>query len=317
MRRMLESTVATLMGGLILWWVTSTATSRPAPFSQPVSLSQPSSYSQAILPLTDMPGDSVAPTIQAAAIPSSPPPSTPAPRRDATPSTGAGLPVPAAVAGPAIAALLPAKNIPSYAAPAGSLLLYENFSQYREGDATDWGPNTSVKTGLDRRNWLVSGVDGSHPVGRNIRLPGKFQLECRYAAGVSEVTRGILGWWKEPLSTKISFVNDQGAKYVIEWAIGCGNDVTRLNPLGSPSLCAKKYYHTIKLPDGTAGELGAVQPTGVLRIDRDNKVVKVFIDGQTAAVGALGQVGQLVGFRIDVVKAKNGTLFFTDFKIAR
>ena len=78
-------------------------------------------------------------------------------------------------------------------------------------------------------------------------------------------------------------------------------------------LLVKKYYHAIKLPDGTAGELGAVQPTGVLRIVLDNKVVKVFIDGQAAVVGTMSPMGQLVGFEIDVVKAKNGTLFFTDF----
>ena len=55
----------------------------------------------------------------------------------------------------------------------------------------------------------------------------------------------------------------------------------------------------------------------MLRIDRDNNVVKVFIDGQAAVVGTMSPMGQLVGFEIDVVKAKNGTLFFTDFKIAR
>jgi hypothetical protein len=126
-----------------------------------------------------------------------------------------------------------------------------------------------------------------------------------------------MGWWKEPVSTKISFVNDQGVTYVIEWVIGCGNDVIRLNPLGSSSLCAKKYYHTFKLPDGTANEVGIVPPTGVLRIDRENTIVKVFIDGQAAAVGTISQMSQLVGFEINVVKAKNGALFFTDFRIAR
>jgi hypothetical protein len=96
-----------------------------------------------------------------------------------------------------------------------------------------------------------------------------------------------------------------------------GNDPTRLNPLGSSSLYAKKYYHTITLPDGTATEVGSLQPTGMLRCEWDTKGVKVFIDGQAAAQGTVSPVGQLVGFEIDVVKAKNGTLFFTDFKIAR
>ena len=103
----------------------------------------------------------------------------------------------------------------------------------------------------------------------------------------------------------------------MEWVIKCGPDVTRLNPLGSSSLCARSYYHTIKLPDGIANQVESAQPTGMLRIDRDKQVVKVFVDGQATVVGALGQMGQLVGFEINVVNAKNGTLFFTDFKIAR
>jgi hypothetical protein len=171
--------------------------------------------------------------------------------------------------------------------------------------------------GLDRRKWLVSYVDGTHPAGRNIRLPDKFYFECRYAANIPDITRGLLGWWREPVSTKISLLDDHGAKYTIEWAVGCGNDVTRLNPLGSSSLCAKKYYHAIKLPDATADEIGGNQPTGVLRIDRDNILVRVSVDGQTAATGTMSPMGQLVGFEIDVVKAKSGTLCFTDFKIAR
>jgi len=132
-----------------------------------------------------------------------------------------------------------------------------------------------------------------------------------------EVTQGILGWWRDPVATKISFLNNQGVKYAIEWAISCGNDTARLNPLGSSSLYAKKYYHTIKLPDGTTKEIGVTQPTGVLRIDRDKNVVKVFVDGQAAGVGTMGQVGQLVGFEVGVFKAKDRALFFTDFKIAR
>ena len=71
------------------------------------------------------------------------------------------------------------------------------------------------------------------------------------------------------------------------------------------------------LPDGTANEVGVIQATGVLRIDRDNNAVKVYIDDQAAVVGSTSQLGQLVGFEIDVVNVKNGTLFFTDFKIAR
>ena len=80
---------------------------------------------------------------------------------------------------------------------------------------------------------------------------------------------------------------------------------------------AKKYYHVIKLPGGAANEVGVLQPTGMLRIDRDNDVIQVVVDGQAAVAGTMSPMGQLVGFEIEVVKAKNGTLFFTDFKIGR
>ena len=122
---------------------------------------------------------------------------------------------------------------------------------------------------------------------------------------------------KAPVASRISFVNERGVQYAIQWVVKFGSDPTRLNPLGSPSLYAKKCYHTITLPDGTANEVGVIQPTGVLRIDRSNNVVKVFINGQAAVVGVMSPMGQLVGFEIDIVKAKNGALFFTDFKIGR
>jgi hypothetical protein len=201
------------------------------------------------------------------------------------------------------------------AIPVGSILLYENFQRYRERAATDWGQNTATQLGLDGRKWLVSYVEGTHAAGRNIRLPNEFSFECRYAVYMPEVTRGILGWWKEPVSSRISFLNDHGVKCAIEWVIRCGIDMTWHDPLGS--LSAKKYYHTIKLPDGAANEVGIVPPTGMLRINRNKNVLNVLVNGQLAATGTISSAGQLVGFEINVVKAKNGTLFFTDFKIAR
>lgn len=316
MWRILESTVATLTGGLILWWVTIPA-SPPARLSQPVPLSQSISPSGSNSPSAERPEDKVAPPIQAGATPSSPLPSTSPRREDPAPPIGLSFVAPAPTTGSAIAISPPLRNVLPYSIPVGSLLLYENFSQFREGEATDWGQNTSVRTGLDRRKWLVSSIEGVHPVGRNIRLPNEFYFECRYSAYMSEATRGIFGWWREPLSTKISFLNDQGAKYTIQWVIGCGNDTTRLNPLGSSSLYPKTYYHSIKLPGGTAKEIGTTQPTGTLRISLDNGLMKVFVDGQVAAAGTNSPMGQLARFEIDVVKAKSGTLFFTDFKIAR
>jgi hypothetical protein len=195
--------------------------------------------------------------------------------------------------------------------------LYEDFSRYREGDATSWGPETFIKTGTDRRHWLVSNVDGAHPVGCRIRLPDEFYFECRYAAYIPEVTRGVLGWWKEPVGTRISFLGQQGGAYTIQWVMKCGNDLLRPNPLGSATLYARKCFHTFTLPDGTTHEIEAVQPTGLLRIEKNQNALKVFVDGQYAIAGTIGPLGQLVGFEIDVVKARNGTLFFTDFKIGR
>lgn len=304
-RRICESATASVVGGLILWSVTSSM-SRPTPSTERMAVT-------------------VAPTIQSTAVPTlTPIPTHEGPSLATTMTTeapaasmAANLPLLASISGPMVAVQPQKVNLLPYSVPVGSIVLYENFSRYREGDATEWGPNTFIKMGLDRRHWLASSVDGTHPVGRNIRLPNTFCFECRYSANISEVTRGILGWWKDPVATKIVFLNDRGVKYAIEWVIGCGNDITRLNPLGSSSLYAKKYYHTTKLPDGTANEVGVVQPTGMMRIERDNNVIKVFIDGQATVVGTISQMGQLVGFEINVVKAKNVTLFFTDFKIAR
>ena len=297
MRRIWESVIATVMGGLILWSVTSSK-SQPAPAAEGMTVA-------------------IAPAVQPAAAPNGPSLAAPTTIENLAPAMGANLSIPASIAGPTVAIPPPKANLLPHSTAAGSILLYENFSHYREGEATDWGPNTFVKMGLDHRNWLVSNVEGTHPVGCAIRLPTEFHFECRYSTYMPEVTRGILGWWKNPVSAKISFLNCQGTKYAIEWVIKYGNDPTQLNPLGSSTLYAKKYYHTIKLPDGTANEVGVVPSTGILRIDRDNNVVKVFVDGQAAVAGTMGQMGQIVGFEIDIVNAKNGTLFFSDFKIVR
>jgi hypothetical protein len=284
-RRICEGATATVVGGLILWSLTSSM-SRPAP-AQPA----------------------VAANVPVLAVP--------ALGEAAAPRPAAALSIPASTAAPAAVMPLPIRNMFPCAAPAASVLLHEDFSRFREGDVTDWGPNTFVKTGLDRRNWLVSNVDGMHPVGRTLRLPETFSFECRYSAYLPEVTRGVLGWWKEPVTARISFLNDQGMKYTIEWVIRFGNDPTQLSPLGSSSLYVRKHYHTIRLPDGTAGELGIVQPTGVLRIDRNKNIVKVFLDGQPAVAGSIAPMSQLARFEIDVVKLTNGTLSFTDFNIAQ
>lgn len=332
LRRTWESITVSVTAGLILWSITS-ALSRPTPTTERLIVAAAPAIGPATTPITSYSANQVrpiergpeispqvtdAPGIANVGVGNGPSlgrsttGDVPAPRISANVSPLASMPGPAVVAPPLKGNLLP------YSIPVGSILLYENFSRYRgEGDATDWGPNTCIRAGLDHRNWLVPNVDGTHPVGYRIRMPNEFCFECRYSASVPEVTRGVFGWWKDPIGTKISFQSEQGAKYSVEWVIRCGNDTARLNPLGSSSLYAKKYYHAIKLPDGTTNEAGVVQPTGVLRIDRDNSVVKVSIDGQAVLTGSMNPMGQLVGFEIDVVKAKNSTLSFTDFKISR
>jgi len=280
----------TVLGGLILWSMTSSTPPMPAAQRAPAE------------PPAAMAGSPV-PAITAR--------EPLAPRTDAMPLIPMFLPGPTAAAAPPLRSLWP------YSVPVGTILLYEDFAGYRDGDAVDWGPDTFIKTGLDCRHWLVSSVAGTHPVGCRIRLPSEWYFECRYSAYMPEVTRGLLGWWKEPLSTGISFLDDQGARYAVQWVIKCGPDPTRLNPLGSSSLCAKKYYHTVKLPDGSSNEVGAIQPAGWLRIDCGQSGVTVRIDGQTVVTGTTRPSGQIVAFEINVVNAKNRALFFTDFKIGR
>jgi hypothetical protein len=299
-RRMLEGTVATVLGGAILWTVTG-------PMSRSVAVS--STVRPPAAPLESESPSTTTATPTGLAIPAC------RIGEISSPQAGQNPPALASVAGTVIApAPLMTATVP-VSGPVGSVFLFEDFSRYRDGQAANWGPNTYVKTGLDRRKWLVSNVEGAHPVGRNILLPGEFCFECRYSAYLPESTRGLLGWWREPVATRISLVDGRGAKYTIQWAVGCGNDRRGLNPLAS--VAAVKYFHSITLPGAAASELGVSSPTGILRVTRCGDVVNVLINGQLAASGMLAQALQFVGFEIDVVMAKSGTLSFTDFKIGR
>ncbi|MEN6450434.1 MAG: hypothetical protein ABFC96_08085 [Thermoguttaceae bacterium] len=321
LRRICEGATTSVAGGLILWLVTSSmsqpaASQRNAPASAPAvqAPATPGSPSgqpllaEAPLPGVDQlpagPAASPAPPLAAPLVaPLTPPGQEPA--APATPTPAAPTPVPKSLV------------VTPYSIPVGSVLFFENFAGYGEGATTSWGSGTFVKTGLDHRKWLVSNIEGTHPVGCRVRLPNEFYLECRYSADAPEVTRGLLGWWKEPISSDISLVNDQGVRYTIHWVIKYGNDPTKLGPIGSSSLLVRKYYHTIRLPDGATSEVGVAQPTGVLRIERDKNAVKVFIDGQSVVAGTLTTPNPLVGFELSLVKAKSGALFFTEFKIGR
>jgi hypothetical protein len=296
-RRIWESVIATVLGGMILWTMTKTMSEPPAA-TKTVAVME-------------------SPAFGVSAQPKSLSFESPANREDPASSGGTYLSIPAPLPEP-LRDAPPPQAIPlSYSAPAGSILLFENFLRYREGEATDWGPNTFIKTGQDGRHWLVSNIEGPHPVGRRMQLPGEFALECRYTTYLPEVTRGLLGWWKDPIASRITLTNDQGAKYTIQWVIQCGSDPTRLNPLGSPTLLARKYFHTFVLPDGSANEIESLQPTGRLRIERNADAVQILLDGRPALAGTIPSLGQLTGFELDVVNARNGMLFFTEFKISR
>jgi hypothetical protein len=231
---------------------------------------------------------------------------TSAPAASLAPPLLAAMPAPPA-------SLAPKSPVPAVV-PLGSILLYENFSRYMEGDVTDWGHDAVVKVGLDGRKWLAPYMDGAHPVGRTMPLPSQFYLEWRYSAYVPESTRGLWGWWKEPITSRIALVAQQGTGYVIQWTLGYGERV-RLNPLVPPP--ANKYYHTITLPGAAPSEITVGEPTGTLRITRNGKIINVLVNGQLVAAGMIGEADQLVGFEVDVVKARCGILSFTDFKVGR
>jgi hypothetical protein len=344
-RRIIESATASVVGGLILWSLTGSMSRSSAAPDIPPIIAPPAIHASTPPTLSDIPKTTL-PDIQKATLPVEARPEplpltvaqpiasnsdaanrsatatltpieTPAPQPAATLSIPAAVPTASPAAPPVAPKPTPKRSPVPYAATVNPILLYENFSRFRDGDSSAWGLNTQIKTGLDHRNWLMSNVDGVHPVGARLALPNDFSFECRYSAYTPEVTRGVLGWWKEPVATRISFVNEQGVKYSVDWAVRCGNDIMRLNPLGSSSLYAKRYYHAVKLPDGTTNELGVAQPTGMIRIDRSGDTVKVFLDGQSVVVGTMGPMGQLVGFEINIVKSANGAMAFTDFKIGR
>ena len=169
--------------------------------------------------------------------------------------------------------------------PFESILLFENFSQYKEGDTTDWGQNVSVKLGLDRRKWLVSYV--------NARMRWAARSGCptisTWNAAIRHTSRrplaGLSGFWKDPVASRISLLGDGPSRYDIDWVIGCGSEKLRLNPLEPPP--ASKYYHAIRLPGAVASEVEVAQPTGTLRITRAKNVINVLLNGQLAAAGML------------------------------
>jgi hypothetical protein len=297
LRRILEGVIVTVTSGLILWSVTSSM-SQPGPSTPPIVVA-------------------MAPTTEPAAPPPIPSFVAPAGSEERVPLMASPWPAPGLLSAAAQAPPPPRSTAGGGAADPGPILLYEDFSAYRDGDAPGWGAGTFVKTGLDHRHWLVTNADGSHPVGCRIRLPGAFSFECRYSAYLPEVTRGILGWWKEPVSTTIALLDDRGGRCVVEWVIKYGNDPTQINPVGSPSVFARKYYHTIRLPDGSSNEVGVVPASGLLRIDVNHHAVSVLIDGQPVAAGSINPAGQLVGFEVNLIKDAGGMLFFTEFKIAR
>ncbi len=197
-----------------------------------------------------------------------------------------------------------------------TLLFEDNFSRYGEGETTPWGNGAFVRLGQDQHPWLVAHVDGLSMVGRSLVLPYQFSIECRYSAPIPEVTRGVLGWWKQPLTSRIVFVDSKGTRHSVDWQLGCEQDNWRPNGLGTP-LFAKKYYHLLRLPSGISNEIRVGQPNGILRIHRNKEILTVMIDGQVVVSGPVSRMDDLARFEIGLVKTSNGTLSLTDFKVSR
>ena len=119
MRRIWEGVIATVLGGLILWSVTSSM-SRPAPTTERMAVT-------------------AAPATEPTATPNGPLLATSARSEAPAPRMCANLPPLASIPGPMAAMPAPKENLLSYSVPVGSILLYEDFSHYREGDATGLG----------------------------------------------------------------------------------------------------------------------------------------------------------------------------------
>jgi hypothetical protein len=304
-RRIWEGVIATVVGGLIVWFVTSTMSRPVTPAIERVAgtVAPPAAPSNDRTAVAVAPPRTTGRDVSPGALPTSAP-SVPRAQPAALP--------PAVVPGPA--AVPPA--VAPATIPPPSILLYEDFARCREGALSGWGPQTIIKKGSDQRNWVVPNVDGVYPIGRAIQLPSRFRFMCRYSIYMPEVTRGALGWWKEPVASKISFIDNVGMKHSIDWLIRYGNESTWLDPLGAIPA-ERKYYHNVRLPSGTAKEVGIVLPTGLLQINRDNNAIELRMDGQLVLAENIGNLGQWVAFEIDAVRVKYGTLSFTDFKIAR
>lgn len=163
----------------------------------------------------------------------------------------------------------------------GKILFFDDFSSYEEGDPTDWGQNVYVKRLKDGRKYLVTSLRGKHTVGKNINLPKNFYLQFDFVEWANE--------------TYISFVDSRGAKYSVEWDTN-GN------------------YFT--LPDGTKTPDRMDRDYKTFRINVENDVVKIYLDGQFMISGVMKGFSNLVRFEIVIPYSQFGHhVFITNVKV--
>ena len=202
------------------------------------------------------------------------------------------------------------------------LPIHEDFSKHEEGDHTDWGGDVYIKTGRDGRRWLVTSIEGTHSIGQDVQFPDNYIILFSFNA-VLDRSKAIFN--HENIQThkggkifsNIRLVESAGRNYKIQWMIDCRWQKNFIDHYFSNDDQDIKYYHTLTMPDGGKNVISDDKSFGTLRIDKRENTIKVLINGQLAISGNVSGYGQFVRFELDVSKAENESLSFTDFRIDR
>lgn len=176
----------------------------------------------------------------------------------------------------------------------------EDFSGYNDGDPTTWGSNGKVVTGRDSRKWLAPAQGGQKPIGVNVDLPTNAYIEFEYSAGKLESKDGGVD-----VLSGITFVDEAGAKYRIEFLLGFGN--------------GGRSSYTFKLPGGasqgdTLSDYRYVAGTILLR--KAGNTITVWRGGESGSLSAdVSDFKRFTRFEVDMYKGSNSKISFTNFKI--
>ena len=184
--------------------------------------------------------------------------------------------------------------------------LREDFSKYKDGDTTDWGPAGKVITGADGRKWLAPAQKGQKPIGINVELPDDGYIEFDYSAVKLESRPG-----QQHVLSGITLVDEAEAKFRIEWSVDIGFENSEYD----------WRYCTLKLPGGANVGYRNVNDrlvSGTIRISKAGNTITVQRDGESESLTAnTTDFKKFTRFEVDTYKGQNSMISFTNFNIGK